>query len=532
MIRPLGLKSLFTLLLLGWLASSWAQEKRSYIVQLESWTTFDLWNDQFSLDPCLHDCEMKRVLSRRLKIYTVECPCESDLSGALSTLEGTGLAQVNHKHVMARDTSPDDGNWIAQWGMRQVEAPWAWELSTGGLTHSGDEIVIAVVDEGFDLQHSDLNFWKNPHEIPNDSIDNDGNGYVDDYDGWNVFDTSGVIATRDHGTFVSGIAGAIGNNQVGIAGVNWNAKIMPIEGLTTDEDYVVAAYSYIYEMRARYNETNGDSGAYVVVQNSSFGVDRGDPADYPIWCMMYDSLGKIGVLSTAATANANFDVDVMGDIPTTCPSDYLISVTSSNDDDNLSTSPPAARGAENIDIAAPGVSVYSTRSGGGYGSKSGTSYAAPFVAGAVGLMYSNMCSQTWDTLAKSPGDLALRVKDYLMMDGFDPVDELADKVVTGGRLNLYTAMQSAQNCFEVGQDEFEQPVSRIYPNPNRGSFKIEHPYEGRWHIDILDLNGRLIYQVDDAGRIADVNLFLDQGIYLLVGNDGNESYRRKFVVQE
>src|SRR5690606_9496705 len=145
---------------------------------------------------------------------------------------------------------------------------------------------------------------KNTDETPNNGIDDDNNGYVDDYDGWNAYNSTGNIPSANHGTHVAGIAGAIGNNEIGISGVNWNVKTMPIAGSSGNEATVVEAYAYALEMRARYNETDGDEGAFIVVTNTSFGVDMGDPTNFPIWCSMYDELGEVGILSCAATANA------------------------------------------------------------------------------------------------------------------------------------------------------------------------------------------------------------------------------------
>jgi subtilisin family serine protease len=146
-------------------------------------------------------------------------------------------------------------------------------ITTGGLTVQGDTIVVAVIDCGADITHEDLNFWKNYLEIPGNGIDDDTNGYVDDFDGWNAQSQTGVITSCSHGTHVSGIIGAIGNNTTGVVGVNWNVKIMPVQPSSTNEALVVAAYTYVYNMRRLYNQTNGAKGAFIVATNSSFGVN-------------------------------------------------------------------------------------------------------------------------------------------------------------------------------------------------------------------------------------------------------------------
>jgi subtilisin family serine protease len=142
-------------------------------------------------------------------------------------------------------------------------------------------------------------------------------------------------------------------------------------------------------MRRLYNETDGEKGAFVVATNASWGINGGEPADSPLWCAMYDSLGAQGVLNCGATANNNVDVDVVGDLPTACPSDFMISVTATNIDDMRTFS---AYGATTIDVGAPGDNVYTTSISGGYGTTSGTSFASPLTAGVIGLLYSAPCA--------------------------------------------------------------------------------------------------------------------------------------------
>lgn len=362
------------------------------------------------------------------------------------------LGQFNH-YITRRATLPDDPGFNNQWGLHNlgqtggvvdadIDAPEAWDLTTSGSTAEGDQIVVAIVDGGCDLGHSDIDFFKNTHEIPGNGVDDDGNGYIDDYDGWDAYSSDGTIPGDDHGTHVAGIAAAIGNNSNGVAGVNWNVKVMPIAGSTTQEAVAVEAYGYALEMRALYNETDGALGAFVVSTNSSFGVDYGNPANFPIWCAMYDSLGVAGILSAAATANIGMDIDQNGDVPTACPSDYLISVTNTTSSDVKNSG--AAWGATTIDLGAPGTSVYSTLQGGGYGYKTGTSMATPHVAGAVGFLYSAALPGVINLARLRPDSVALLFKQAIL-DGTDINSSLDGITVSGGRLNLFTAAQLVQN---------------------------------------------------------------------------------------
>jgi subtilisin family serine protease len=268
-----------------------------------------------------------------------------------------------------------------------IDAPEAWDLGTGGLTAAGDTIVVAVVDGGFYLNHLDMNFWKNYNEIPGNGIDDDNNGYIDDVNGWNAYNNNGnVTASGTHGTHVSGTVGARGNNTIGVAGVNWNVRVMAIQGSSGTESVVLRAYGYALKQRRLYDSSNGMKGAFVVSTNASFGVDYGQPANFPLWCAFYDSLGSAGILNAGATANLNINIDVTGDIPTACPSDWMISVTNTDRNDVKNTG--AAYGLTTIDLGAPGTSIISTTTASTYGTSTGTSMATPHVAGAIGFMYS------------------------------------------------------------------------------------------------------------------------------------------------
>src|SRR5690606_25953748 len=204
--------------------------------------------------------------------------------------------QLNY-YVQSRATTPNDPSFNQQWALHNtgqsggtvdadIDAPEAWDITTGGITATGDSIVVAVVDGGFYLNHPDLkpNLFKNRQEIPNNGVDDDGNGYIDDFDGWNAYNNNGNLSSGDnHGTHVAGIIGAKGNNNAGVSGVNWNVKIMPIRGSSGTTSVVVAAYGYAAKMRKLYNQTNGAKGAFVVATNASFGVDFGNAASYHVW---------------------------------------------------------------------------------------------------------------------------------------------------------------------------------------------------------------------------------------------------------
>lgn len=374
---------------------------------------------------------------------------EKDVISNLKKLEAVKYAQLNHIMEL-RETTPDDERFSQQWCHQNtgqsggiidadMDSSDAWDICTGGVTALGDTVVIAIVDNGTDLDHEDLPFYKNTEETPGNGIDDDNNGYIDDYDGWNAYNHTGNPGSGSHGTHCCGIAAAKGNNGIGVTGVNWNAKIMPVAGSSSSESTVVEAYGYVLDMRHIWNNTAGESGAFVVATSSSFGVNYGDPDDYPIWCAMYDSLGAEGILSAGATANASWNIDEMLDMPTACDSDFLITVTNTTDDDEKYGS--AGYGAVTIDLGAPGTSIYSTDIySGGYSNKTGTSMATPQVAGAIGLLFSAVSASFMESYLENPAEYALMVKDAILA-GVDPLADLEGITVSGGRLNLYNSIQ-------------------------------------------------------------------------------------------
>lgn len=350
------------------------------------------------------------------------------------------MAQLNH-YVYERNV-PNDPQYGQQWHHQNINSAGAWDVTTGGVTATGDTIVVCIIERA-DVSHPDLiaNAWFNHAEIPNNGIDDDGNGYVDDYRGWNPPNNNDNVYNGSHGTQVAGMIGARGNNGLGLVGANWNVKLMVVNYGGTSESQVVAAYTYPLTMRRRYNASNGQEGAFVVATNASWGINNGQPSNSPIWCAMYDTLGTAGILNCGSTSNSNVNVDVVGDLPTACPSDFMISVTATNSADNRTFS---GYGLTTIDLGAPGDNVRTTSQGGGYGNTSGTSFASPLTAGVIGLLYSAPCATLMSLVNADPVAGALYIRQVLF-EGVDIVGNLAGQTVTGGRVNSNNSMQLIMN---------------------------------------------------------------------------------------
>lgn len=411
---------------------------------------------------------------------------------SIRNTRGVKAAQFNH--LIEYRLIPDDPQFVKQWQYlndgsnggvvgADIDVDLAWNLTTGGLTPQGDTIVACVIDGGMDADHLDFgdNLWKNWDEIPNNGIDDDNNGYVDDFNGWSTYDDNDdVFRGGSHGTPVAGIIGAQGNNGVGVSGVNWDVKLMIIRG-GGNEAAALEAYAYPYKMRKLYNDTNGEEGAFVVTTNASWGTDLLHWQDAPIWCSFYDSLGMIGIISCGATANANYNIDEDGDMPTSCPSDYLISVTNMNIDDVKVSG--AGYGLETIDLGAYGQGTWTTKLGNTYGGFGGTSGATPHVTGAVALAYSMDCDLLADLSKSNPGQAAILVKEFIL-NGVKPNQSLEGKTRTGGKLNVNNSLLLLDNF--CGDCPFPVGLDFDTIGAEHASFS--------WAIGVDSLNFDLVYR--------------------------------------
>lgn len=435
-------------------------QKKSFLVQLKPNDKIKSHHvNQRSLDKntIVQKCDYP------LNIWVVEGNDIDEVKNQLS-IENEILYISENRKVTLRKT-PNDDFYTMQWQYANygtnsngvigadIKAEQAWDITTGGKTVNGDDIVVAIIDDGFDTDHEDIieNLWENNLEIKNDGIDNDTNGYIDDINGWNIDNNNGNINNnRSHGTQVTGIVGARGNNEIGVTGVNWNVKMMMVTYGNATEADVIAAYSYPYKMRKLYNESNGQQGAFVVATNSSWGQDNGDPNESVLWCAMYDSLGSVGILSAGATSNSNVNVDNVGDLPSACESEFLIAVTNLTSN-NLKTS--AGFGKKSIDLGAYGAGVHTIALNNSYSSFGGTSAATPHVAGAIALLYSINCDKIGEYYKKDPAGIALYIKD-IILSNTTPNNSLKNITTTEGALNLGKATHAmnkfCEDCIPLG----------------------------------------------------------------------------------
>ena len=318
------------------------------------------------------------------EVYRVTLPPGADVLAAVAALQKSGAAFAEPDYLAraipvlgaekrgetAEESDqraaavPNDPLYGSQWGLAKIKAPAAWDVVTGT-----PGVVIAIIDSGIDLAHPDLasRLWVNPGEVAGNGIDDDNNGYVDDVHGWNFVAKSANLADDSgHGTQVAGVAAAAGNNGIGIAGACWNCRIMVVKAMQSSG---VANYS---DIAAAVNYAVA-KGAKVI--NLSLGGYADSTALRSVIRNATSSAVIIAGAGNDATQNYFYPAayaDVLG-----------VAATTSGD-----AKASFSNYGNWVSLAAPGEAITTTFMGNDYGSGSGTSLAAPFVAGLAGLLRS------------------------------------------------------------------------------------------------------------------------------------------------
>jgi subtilisin family serine protease len=334
--------------------------------------------------------------------------------------------------MLSIDALPNDEKFDQTWGMHNtgqfyyglskpdadIDAPEAWDITTGS-----PDTVVGVIDTGVNYNHPDLaaNMWHNPGEIPGNGQDDDNNGYVDDVYGIDAHNhDADPMDDHGHGTHCSGTIGAVGDNGIGVAGVNWHVKIMALKFLSDegsgDTADAIECLNYATAMRRR--------GVNIGLTSNSWGGEDSEPAMQDA----IDASGRAGMLFVVAAGNQGADND--GDwkhYPAAYDSPNIITVAATDCWDGVPIW--SNYGLTSVDLGAPGDDILSTVLNGEYDTYSGTSMATPHVAGAAALAWSLKPEASWQ-----------QVKDALL-GGVDPLDSLQGQVLTGGRLNAFNTLK-------------------------------------------------------------------------------------------
>jgi subtilisin family serine protease len=397
------------------------------------------------------------ALSQSLnRVVELKLPQNSDLQQIASVLQSDDQiewAAFNNRYstgpALDEPFIPNDEGWSEAWWLRRISADLAWEITRGDTS-----VLIGIIDTGVDYTHRDLsgNIWHNPHEIPANGVDDDNNGFIDDEIGWDFVDAPSLPAGGDylerdndpmddfgHGTYVSGCAAASTDNEVCYPAIGFNCRIMPLRAGnangTLEEDDVAAALLY-----------GAANGAAVI--NMSFG----DVVASPLLREVVQIVHQAGVVLTASAGNANND-------GIHYPSGFseVISVGATDSSDFRAS---FSNFGPSVDVMAPGVFIRSTILGGECGEwifPSGTSYAAPMVAGLAGLILSVNRTLSPDRVL----DIIRSSVDDLRTNGWDPE-------TTNGRINARRAVEIAA----FGADAEASIASPGIDSGIRGSFSV------------------------------------------------------------
>lgn len=484
-----------------------------YIVQIEEGYSAQVLQSIANRSPYNHS----KVLDEKMGFFLVNSSLsKSDL------LKIPQVLIVEEEGELEKRATPNDDLYSNQYSMDLIGMRSVWETITDAVDFGGREVVVAILDDGFQVDHEDLrnNIFINSNEIPDNGLDDDGNGLIDDVRGWNIDTNNDDHDKETHGTSVAGIIGAEGDNNIGVAGVSWKVKILPISGINLKSE-IIQGFAKIRDLRDLYNKTNGEKGAYIVVTNYSGGISEAFAEDNELWCGQYDALGAVGVLSVGATTNRNDNVEVVGDMPSTCTSPFLIVTTNTNANDSKVSS--AGFGEISVDIGAPGDNVVTTNIADGYKEFKGTSASAPHVAGAAALLFSTPCPTFNQLTIDNPENAALAVKNAIF-DSAKPIDGLVDISTTGGRLNVDGAFKLMQTL--CGGSSGDLAVSTISPNPVREdeslTVKYQTPDSEPYSLRITNVMGQTVYReiiyppfFGDKINIIPMNKGWLPGIYIL-----------------
>jgi subtilisin family serine protease len=415
------------------------------------------------------------------------------------------VTAIDYNYQVSIEGVPNDPYFNYLWGLNNlgqtggivdadIDAPEALDILL-----TGNKPIVAVIDSGIDYNHPDLaaNIWTNSGEVPGNGFDDDGNGYIDDFHGYDwSYNDGDPMDDNTHGTHVAGTIGAVRDNGIGIAGVAPNVSLMPLKflaqnGMGTIED---AAFAVIYATQM---------GADVI--NASFG--GGGFSQF-----MYDALAYANnqdVLFVAAAGNDNNDNDFNPSFPASYDLPNIISVAATDYNDQRAEF--SNYGFNSVDLAAPGVSIFSTLPGNKYGWYSGTSMASPHVAGAAALL-----------LAQNPSLSALQLKDRLLSTT-DPIASMQGLSVTGGRLNLLNAVQTRDS-------------KRYADFDGDGKTDFLRQEKGVWDDDNDNTAGIFFANGDGTFEKYDLtpdwwDLKGDDGVNLILG-DFNGDGKTDFIRQE
>lgn len=397
-------------------------------------------------------------------------------------------------YIVETTRGSDDSYLGSLWGLSAIQAPAAWDVSTGS-----SEVTVAVVDTGIEYTHPDLaaNIAKNLGEVPANGVDDDQNGFVDDVYGYDFINNdANPIDDNFHGTHCAGTIGAVGNNGLGVVGVAWNVKLMPIKVLSgTGSGSIASVVAGI-----NYAVTRGVTIVSMSLGTSSYSQTMEDAIE---------NARQHGVLIVAAAGNSGQNSDLYPLYPAASSQDNVISVAASSQSDGLASF--SNYGATSVDLAAPGVNILSTTLSAGYGYASGTSMATPHIAGMAAIIKS-----------VNPG-LSYSAIKAALIQGVDTLPAFTGKTVSGGRANLYRTLSlvypTPTPVPTDPPDEVPDPQPPVTPEPTPDPSEPGQPdepgYDEPNSLSIsIERSRRRVFIFGEI-RDSDENLLADENVNLV-----------------
>lgn len=382
-----------------------------------------------------HDCELRTALfAPDHYLVSFAEPGREALDAALDAFEAevADISIAEPDYLRFATLTPNDPFYTGgqEWGAHNTgqnggtvdvdyDGPESWDITVGG-----SDVIVGIIDSGVQINHPDIidNLYYSTTETPGNNTDDDGNGLVDDINGWDFYSGDNDPSDESgHGTHVAGTVAAEGNNGIGVAGVSWNAKLMGLRFLgPAGSGPTSAAINCVYYARSRLV-----AGEPVRITNNSWGGGGFSSALQTAITAAENS----GQLFVAAAGNDNINMDVTPDYPAAYNNAGIISVA--NITRTGARSGSSNYGLTTVDLGAPGTTIISTYPGSSYAYLSGTSMASPQVAGAAAVLFSLDPTATW-----------AEVKAWIL-DGAKPLASMNGVTVTGDMLSLYNAIQQA-----------------------------------------------------------------------------------------
>lgn len=474
----------------------------------------------------------RRALGKGQKqcIYVVKFPNDSDIERIIAAYYATGAleyAEPDHKGYLSnvQQVVPNDLFHAQQWAMHNngsftmlpstpgadINMQPAWAIEQGS-----SDLVVAIIDTGINPDHPDLvgRHWRNPGEMPGNGIDDDNNGYIDDLIGWDfVNNTRLPIDDHGHGTAVTGVIGANGNNAIGIAGIDWNCKLMTLKAFNHT---VFGLYSW-WASAFYYAADNGAN----VINISGSGFEASIALQEAV---NYALSRNVTVVASIGNQNAIFPR-----YPAAFPGVIAVGATNPNDSrcNPFHGNPNSGSNfGPHISVTAPGnlIATLHLASATEVIYASGTSFSAPMVTGLAALLLAQDGTRT-------PEQIKYIIESTADDQVGPPAEDTPgwDPYFGHGRINAFRALSFAP--VSVEEELGASAAFSIFPNPGAGQFTLSFPMPAS-RLEVFNATGQKVLDKPLA-QVSEYNLFLaDPGLYLVVSYyNGGGAFTRKLLVR-